>query len=74
MVATWVGRRGGQEVTAAPRQTVKSTTEVQTPDSVDESQLSESQRHDEGNTSDAQSDSSELVGANRSITAILAQL
>ena len=42
-----MGRRGGQKVTAAPNQTVESTTEVQTPDSVDESQLSESQGHDE---------------------------
>ena len=34
-------------MTAAPKQAVKSTTEVRTPDSDDESQLSESQRHDE---------------------------
>ena len=53
-------------MTAASNQTVESTTEVQAPDSDDESQLAYRQRHDEVDPeiSDAQSVSSELVGAN----------
>ena len=64
-----MGHRGGQRKTAAPKQTVEITTEVQMPDFDNESQQSKRQRPDEVelDMSDAEILSSELEGLKRSV-------
>ena len=60
-----MGHRGGKKKTAVPNQTVKITTEIQTPDSVDD--LSRP-RDELSQISNAENVSSELVGPSRIIT------